>query len=118
METLINHILNWLDILWIPAAYFIVRKIQRIYAIGFVIICILVLRLQNELMTDIGYAQGFLPFLSVPALYRGFVVYGVFIGLFLLLSRWSRERDRFIYVAASITVLFVAFCVSTFVMFL
>lgn len=118
MEMLLNNILNWLDFLWIPAAFFIVRKKQRAYAIGFVLMCLLVLRLQVELMTEIGYERGFLPFLSVPSLYRGFVVYGVIIGLFLLLSRWSREKDRFIYIAASITVLFVAFCVSTFVMFL
>ncbi len=113
-----DYILNWIDVLWLPLAYVIVRKGQRIKALLFVMTCILTLRLQVELMQEIGFHKGFLPFLDVPVLYRGYVTYGVIILTFLLLSRYSKERDPYIYMAAGITVFITAFCVSTFIMVL
>ena len=113
-----DYILNWGDLLWVPLALLVVRKKQRLNAILFVLVCVLTLRLQVELMSSIGFSQGFLKFMDLPALWRGYMVYGVFIGLFLLLSRWSRERDPYVNIAAAITVFIAAFCISTFLMIL
>lgn len=115
---MMEFLLNWIDFLWIPVALFFLRKDQKLKGVLFVLACMLLLRLQVELMTEIGYGQGFLPFLSIPVLYRGYVVYGVFIGLFLLLGHISRERNSFIYMAAAISTFTFAFVVSTGVMFL
>ncbi|HPD83010.1 MAG: hypothetical protein R3D88_04265 [Alphaproteobacteria bacterium] len=111
-------VLNWLDLLWIPLSFLIVRKKQRLKAIAFIMVCIISLRLQVELMDDIGFHNGFLHFISLPALYRGYWVYGIFIIALLGLLRFSRERDPYIYIAAAISVFIVAFCISTFIMVL
>lgn len=110
--------LNWLDFLWIPFALFFMPKNQKIKAVIFVLVCILALRLQVELMTDIDYENGVLPFLKAPALYRGYFVYGLFIGFFLLMARISKENNPFIYLAAGISVFIFAFIISIGVMFL
>lgn len=110
--------LNWLDFLWIPFAFFFMPKNQKIKAVIFILVCILALRLQVELMADIGYETGVLPFLSVPSLYRGYVVFGIFIGFFLVLARISKENNPFIYLAAGISVFIFAFIASLGVMFL
>ena len=113
-----EQILNWLDFLWIPVALFFMPKNQKIKAVIFVLVCLLALRLQVELMTDIGYETGVLPFLTAPALYRGYVVYGVFISFFLLMARISKENNPFIYLAAGISVFTFTFIASLGVMFL
>jgi len=111
-----DYFFNWLDVLWIPLALMLVRKKQRLNVVLFIAACIFTLRLQVELMESVGYSTGFLPLLTFPELYRGYIVYGFFIGVFVGLSRWSRERDVYINMAAAITVYISAFCVSTFIM--
>ena len=115
---MMDLLVNWLDFLWILVALLLLRKGQKLKGILFILACMLALRLQVELMTEIGYSEGFLTFLTAPALYRGYIVYGVFIGLFLLLAHVSKERNAFVYLAAGISVFTFAFVVSTGVMFL
>lgn len=109
---------DWLDFIWIPVAFLMLRKNQWGKGILFVLACIFTLRLQVELMDAIGYANGFMHFMTWPALLRGYVIYGFFIAIFLFLARWSREKDPYVFIAASITVFMAAFCVSTFIMVL
>lgn len=113
-----DYILNWMDLAWIPWALLMVRKKQRIIAVLFVLACVLTLRLQVDLMIEIGFGDGFFKFIDLPLLLRGFMAYGVFIFIFLGLSRWSRELDPYINMAAAITIFIAAFCVSTFIMVL
>jgi low affinity Fe/Cu permease len=113
-----DYILNWIDLAWVPLALLLVRKGQRLNALIFVLVCILTLRLQVELMLEIGFDNGFFKFIDLPVLMRGFMAYGVFIAVFIGLSRWSRERDVYVNMAAAITVYIAAFCVSTFIMLL
>lgn len=113
-----DYILNWIDLLWIPAAYLLVRKGQRVGAIIFTLVCVFALRMQVELMDQIGFHHGFFKFVDLPVLYRGFMTYAVFIAVFLFISRISREKDAYIFIAAGITVFMAAFAVSTFIMLL
>jgi hypothetical protein len=113
-----DYILNWIDLAWVPIALLLVRKGQRVNATLFVLACVLTLRLQVELMFEVGFGNGFFKFVDMPALLRGFMAYGAFIAVFLGLSRWSRERDHYVNMAAAITVYIAAFCVSTFIMLL
>jgi len=113
-----DYILNWIDLVWVPIALLLVRKGQRVNAILFVLVCALTLRIQVELMFEVGFANGFFDFFDMPALMRGFIVYGGFILVFLGLSRWSHERNPYVNMAAAITVYIAAFCVSTFIMLL
>ncbi len=110
--------LDWIDFVWIPISFLILRKHQWLNGLFFVLACIFTLRLQVELMEAIGHPEGFLNFMTWPALMRGFIVYGFFIFILLVLARWSREKDHYVFIAASITAFMAAFCVSTFIMVL
>lgn len=111
-------LLPWLDFLWLPLSFLILRKNQWGKALFLILGCIFTLRMQVELMDVVGQPNGFFNFMTWPALIRGYVVYGFFILGFLILARWSREKDPYVFIAASITVFMAAFCVSTFVMIL
>lgn len=109
---------QWIDLLWLPVAMLVVHPGQRLMAGGFALACALLMRLQVELMQEIGYPRGFLPILQSDLFNRGLITYGIFLLAFLLMSYYSKETDRFVYMAASITILTIAFCVSTAVMLL
>ena len=111
-------IYQWLDVGWIFIGLLILHKGQRLKATFFILSCVLALRLQIELMRETGHPTGFLPFLDFPLLERGYITYGIFIALFLILSHYSSKDNPYVYMAAAITVFMVAFCVSTFVLVL
>jgi hypothetical protein len=115
---MIEILLSWLDLLWVPLVLIMMHKDQKFKSVIFVLVCILALRLQVELMRDIGYENGVLPFFTWPALYRGYVVYGLFMGMFLFLAHISKERNSYIFMAAGISVFIFAFIISIGVMFL
>jgi len=106
-------ILSWLDLLWIPAVFLMVGKKHWIKAIVLVLACIFTLRLQIDLMESINYPRGIFSVLDYPLLYRGYIIYGVCLGLFLALSAFSKKEDSYVYLAAAITIYFTAFCVSS-----
>ena len=106
---------HWADALWIPLALLTVHKGQRLKAAGFVILCMLVLRLQIDIMQSFGFAGGFTGWLDWPLLYRGFAVYGFFTLAYLILSWLSPFTRGAIYLAASLSIFFMAFTVSTIV---
>jgi len=111
-------ILNWLDILWFPAVFVFAGRRHWVTGNVLVLVTILTLRLQVELMTEIGYPNGFLPLLSMPVLYRGFIIYGFFLFIFLLLSSFSKRENSYIYIAAAIGIFIISFCITAAVMFL
>jgi hypothetical protein len=111
-------IMDWLDLAWVVIALLAVHKGQKIKAVMFVLSCVLTLRLQLELMEEIGYPKGLLPFMDYPLMERGFITYSFFIALFIILSHYSRESDGYVYMAAAITVFMIAFCVSSFILIL
>ena len=112
------NFMDWIDLAWVPLALIALRKGQRFKGVMFVLSCIFSLRLQIELMEEIGYPDGILPFVDYPPLFRGFITYGAFIAVFLILSHISREKDPYVFIAAAITVFIAAFCVSSFILVL
>lgn len=113
------HILYpWIDALWIPFALCIGERGKRLLTVGFILACIVLLRLQVELMGSMGLEYGFFDFMKSTAFDRGLVVYGVFIALFLFLAHFSKGGDKTVHMAASITILIMSFCVSTLIMVL
>ncbi len=108
--------MNWLDLLWIPAALLALHQGQRLKACLFVLACAIMLRLQIQLMQEIGYPTGFFDVLQNDLYTRGLITYSAFILVFFLLSYASPKVDKFVFVAASITTFIAAFCVSLGVM--
>lgn len=114
----IQDLLSWIDLLWLPVAFMTMERGKRFLTCGFALSCSLLLRLQVELLHDIGYTHGFFGLIQAPVFTRGLMTYGFFILLFLLLAYFSKGSDKNIHIAASITIMIVAFCVSSLVMVL
>lgn len=107
-----------MDVIWLPIALFVVHKHQRFWAIALIASCMLMMRMQIELMVGIGYEKGILNFMDSNIFYRGLAVYSFFYMLFLLLARYSPRSENAIVMAAAISVFFMAFFVSTLIMVL
>ncbi len=108
----------WLDLIWLPVALLTVHKGQRIKSSAFVLSCILTLRLQVEIIEGMGFKTGILGFLDSSLYHRGLVLYSLFIMLFLLLSWFSPNTKGYLYLAVSISLFFMAFTASSFIMVL
>lgn len=113
---ILTHIYEWVDLLWLPIALLVVHKGQRVEAGAFVLICILVMRLQIEILESTGFSKGFTGLLDSSVYNRGLVVYGIFIMLYLVLSYFSPRTRGAIYLAASLSIFFMAFVASTIAM--
>ncbi|MEM6812266.1 MAG: hypothetical protein AAF549_07345 [Pseudomonadota bacterium] len=110
--------LLWLDLLWLPVVFIFLTKRYWLKATLLIISCIFTLRMQVELMESIGYPTGILPFLDIHALFRGYIVYGLFIFAFIALSIFSKYENGYVYLAASISLYFASFILSTGVLLL
>ena len=102
-------LLDWFDGIWIPITLFVVHKKQRIKAVLFVLACMFSLRLQAEMIKLTGFNQGFTGFLESDVFHRGQVFYSICIGVFLILSYYSPRTRGVIYMAASLSIFFMAF---------
>ena len=109
---------EWLDLMWIPIALIIVHKGQRIKACAFILVCMMVMRLQLQIFEMMGFAKGITGFIDWPLIFRGYAIYGIFISLFLILSYFSPYTRGPVYLAASLSIFFMAFTVSSIVLIL
>ncbi|MAH05534.1 MAG: hypothetical protein VYC19_10860 [Pseudomonadota bacterium] len=109
---------DWADVIWIPIAAVSVHKGQRIKAVVFVLFCMATMRLQDELIRDTGYETGYLNFMHSDIFNRAQISYSVFIVLYLILSHYSPNTKGAVYMAASISIYFMAFFTSMFIMLL
>ncbi|NCO03643.1 MAG: hypothetical protein GW903_05585 [Alphaproteobacteria bacterium] len=115
---MIEIILNWIDLAWLPIAFLAVGKKNRVKSVLFALSCIFMLRLQVELMHEIGFDAGILTFIQWPALYKGMAIYGFFMSMFFGLSAVSKNTDPYVFMGASISIFFLSFCISSVVMVL
>ena len=113
-----SFILQWIDVLWLVPAFVLIHPKERLLAAGFFIICMVMMRLQVELMGSIGYEQGILGVMSMPVFSRGLIVYSLFYIAYMLLAHYSRDSRKVIFMAASISIFFMALFVSSVVMVL
>lgn len=107
---------NWLDAIWLPVAAVVVHKGQKLKALVFIIVCMLTMRLQIEIIQSTGFKSGFTGLWNASLYHRGLIVYAVFTTLYLLLSYFSPYTRGVIYLAASISIFFMAFVASSLVM--
>ena len=107
---------QWLDVLWVFLAPLLVHKGQRFKAVAFMIICMVTLRLQVGIVESTGFKNGFTGLIDWSLMTRGFIVYGIFSAFYLLLSYFSPYTRGPIYLAASLTIFFMAFTVSSLVL--
>lgn len=96
------------DFIWLPVALLILHKGQRLWAIGFFILCFSMMRLLIELMESIGYPRGILPLLDAPLFLRGLITYSIFYVLYILMAYFSPGGYRSVFIAASISTFILA----------
>lgn len=111
-------IYQWLDLIWLPIVFLMVTKEQRIWAVGFLFSCMLMMRLQVEVMQEIGYDEGFTGLMTSDSFDRGLVVYSIFYVAYLILAHYSPNTRGPMFIAGSISIFFMAFFASTFIMLL
>ncbi|PZQ46725.1 MAG: hypothetical protein DI551_04540 [Micavibrio aeruginosavorus] len=116
--TLAQIFYQWIDLFWVPVALLTVEKGKRLFTCGFVLSCVLLLRLQVELLQQIGMPNGFFGWLGADIFLHGVITYGAFVAFFFIFSHFSQGSDKSVHMAASITILIAAFCVSSFIMLL
>lgn len=109
---------DWLDATWIPIALILVHQGQRVKATAFIVVCMAVMRLQIQIFEQMGFARGVTGLIDWSLVVRGYAVYGVFILLFILLSYFSPYTRGPVYLAASLSIFFMAFTVSSIVLIL
>ncbi len=109
---------QWMDVIWLPLGLFIATKGQRWLVSAFFITCMIMMRLQVEVMQSINYPNGFAGLLSSGAFERGMVTYSLFYVIYLILVYFSPNSRGVIFFAASISIFFMAFFISSMVMLL
>lgn len=100
--------LEWIDALWIPVLVLLLHKNQKLWAAGFVVCNMIMLRLMAELMVWIGYPLGMLPLIDMPLMTRGFILYSIINVLYLTIALYSPKSDGPMFMAMSISLFFVA----------
>lgn len=113
-----GFILQWIDAIWIPLVLVGVHKAQRWWGLGFVLLCMVMMRLQVDLMQSIGHPFGILQLLPFHVFTKGQIVYSIFYALYIILAHYSPNTNGFIFMAASISMFFMALTVSMIVMLL
>jgi len=112
-------IVQWLDLVWLPVVFFLVIPRMKWVAIGFVTACILMLRMQIEVLEEFGIAkEGIRGMLTSDPFHRGLATYSVIILLYVLLTVSSKRTMTEVYLAASITIFILAFTISSVLMIL
>jgi len=106
----------WIDSVWLIAGMILAHKGQRLVMAAFFIACFIMMRMQIELLSSIGFETGILPLWDATLFLRGLIVYSVFYVLYLGLCFWSKDGNAHIHLAASISLFFAAFFTSTVIM--
>lgn len=108
----------WIDVIWIPIAFFLVHQKHRWWSVGFVVGCMILMRLQVEMMAYIGHPNGILTLLNAHVNARLMVVYSIFYILFLVMAHYSPKTEGVVFMGACLGLLFMVFIVSSLVMIL
>ena len=109
-------LLQWIDLLWLPLGLLVVHHQHRGWAAAFFIGCMLMMRLQAELMLSTGYNTGFTGIFEMDAHSRGQITYSAFYVLYIVLAIYSPDTKGTIFMAASISMFFAALFTSMIIM--
>lgn len=113
-----SFIIQWIDVIWLILAVLVTQKGQRIVAGASVAACMLMMRMQVEFLASIGYQKGLVGLMDSHVFSRGIIVYSICYILYFLLALFSPQAKGSIMMAASITMFFAAFFVSSLIMVL
>ncbi len=107
---------EWIDIIWLPLGLLAVHKQHRAWAAGFFICCMVMMRLQVELIQSTGFSSGFTGFIEMDVHRRGQLTYTLFYMLYIGLAIYSPGTRGTIFMAATLSLFFAAMCTSMVIM--
>ena len=113
-----DFILQYIDLIWLPIGLLAVHKHHRLMAAGFFIGCMVMMRLQAELMVSTGFGDGFTGLIEMSAHNRGQITYSIFYVIYIVLAIYSPGTRGSVFMAASISTFFAALFVSMIIMVL
>lgn len=114
-----GFVLQYIDVIWLVVAFFVVRKQQRWQTIALLVGCMVLMRMQVELMYFIGYPHGLIGLIpGINAFERGLGVYSLFYISYFIFLHYSKETTGSLQMAASIGMFFMVFVTSTMLMVL
>lgn len=111
----INWLVDWLDLLWIPVALVILPRFQWLEALSMIICAAIMLRMQVELAQGAGAEYGLTGWLVYPAFYKGMAVYSAAIALYIILMLVLVRYHWRAHILLSFSVFFNAFILSSIV---
>lgn len=111
-----SFILNWIDLIWLPIGLVALRKQHRAWGAAFFIACMIMMRLQVELIQSTGFENGFTGFVQMDVHVRGQIVYTLFYILYIVLAVYSPGTKGTIFMAATLSLFFGAMLTSMVVM--
>ena len=111
-----DFIINWIDLIWFPVAWYVALPRQRKWVLLYVFFCAITMRLQIELVHSTGFKNGFTNLLDSDVKLRATLIYGLFTAAFLVLVHYSPYSRWMVLLSAGITVYFFAFITSMLVM--
>ncbi|MEM7650844.1 MAG: hypothetical protein AAF204_02030 [Pseudomonadota bacterium] len=109
-------ILQYIDLIWLPIGLASVHKHHRALAAGFFIACMIMMRLQVELIQSTGFESGFLGVFEMTAHSRAQITYTIFYVIYIALAIYSPQTKGPVFLAASISIFFAALFTSMIVM--
>jgi hypothetical protein len=111
-------IYQWIDLLWLPLVFYAVHKQHRLLALGFLASCMLMMRLQIEIMEGIGYGNGIVGLMQSSGHTRALMVYSLAYFVFFIMAYYSPGSRPIIFFAACLAIFFFAFFASMLLMLL
>lgn len=111
-----HFVWQWIDFIWLPLSLLLVHKSQRLMTAGFVLACLLTLRLQVEIMKSVGAFHGFFNLLGWDALKRGQLTYSLMLALFCVLAHYSPKTPAVIFLAVVLSLYILTACVAMLIM--
>lgn len=101
-----EFILRWIDLLWVFPAVVLAHKWHKVFALCFVLLLCLTIRMEIELMHSFGMDGGVTGWVEMGQLLRAQIVISIIIALYLLLAFYSKYTKPIIFMAASLTIYF------------
>lgn len=109
---------QWVDGVWILVALLLAKKNQRLVSIAFIVSCMLMMRMQVEMLASAGFAHGIFKLLPYTIFERGLACYSLLYTVYCAFLKFSPGSRGSILLATVISLFFIGFFVSSFVMLL
>lgn len=109
---------QWIDSIWLLIALIAAGKKQRLLSLIFIGACMAMMRMQIEMLVAMGYSFGMLKLLPYHIFWRGVASYSLVYVLYFIFIRVFPGSRGVLLLASMISLFFLAFLLSTFIMVL